>query len=97
MLSPHKLVNIMQTVKGWDAFSTFKSSKISRFLTKKIILWHTGCSKSKAVYLKKGTVEIFLNGLNGFPRVKLPKISRLFDNNSSPGVGGAPSVMNLKV
>ncbi len=26
-----------------------------------------------------------------FPRVKSPKISCLFDNNSSPGVGGAHS------
>jgi hypothetical protein len=36
-------------------------------------------------------VEFFFNGGDGFPRVILPKISHLFDNNLSPGVGGAPS------
>jgi hypothetical protein len=32
-----------------------------------------------------------LNGGDGFPKIKLPKIINLFDNNLSPGVGGAPS------
>ncbi len=46
---------------------------------------------SQKLYLKNGTVENFLNGGDGYPRVKLPKISHLFDNNLSLGVWGAPS------
>jgi hypothetical protein len=32
----------------------------------------------------------FLNGGDAFSIFKLPKISCLFDNNLSPGIGGAP-------
>jgi hypothetical protein len=77
-------------VKGWGAFSTFTSPKISRFL-KNNLSPCIGGAPSQKLYLENGTVEIFLNGGDGFPRVKLLKISRLFDNNFSPGVGGAPS------
>jgi hypothetical protein len=84
-----QLVNIIQTVKGWDAFSTFKSFIISCFLTKNLSPG-IGGAPSQALYLKNGTVEIFLNGGDGFPRVKLPKISRLFDNNLSRSVGALP-------
>jgi hypothetical protein len=54
-----QLVNIIETVKGWDAFSTFKSPKISRFLTKNLFPG-IGDVPSQKLYLKNGTVEIFL-------------------------------------
>jgi hypothetical protein len=77
-------------VKGWDAFSTFLSPKISHFTTNNLSP-SIGGTPSQKLYLKNGMVEIFLNCWDGFPRVKLPKISCLFDNNLSPSVGGAPS------
>jgi hypothetical protein len=76
-------------VKGWGAFSTFISPKISHFLKNNLspgigALQVKSCTSRTARYK-------FFNGGDGFPRVKLPKISRLFDNNLSPDVGGAPS------
>jgi hypothetical protein len=79
----------MKTVKGWGAFSTFISPKISRFLKNNLSPGVGGASSQK-LYLKNGTVENVLNPRDVFPRVKLAKISRLFDNNSSPGVGVFP-------
>jgi hypothetical protein len=61
------------------------------FFEKQSIPRHRGRSKSKAVSQKRHGRIFFLNGGDGFPRVKLPKTSCLFDNNLSPGVGGAPS------
>jgi hypothetical protein len=46
---------------------------------------------SQKLYLKNGIVENLLNRGDGFPSVKLPKNSGLFDNNLSLSVGGAPS------
>jgi hypothetical protein len=85
-----QIVNIIKNVKGWGAFSTFISPKISCFLKNNLSLG-IGGAPSQKLYLEKGMVDNFLNGGDGFPRVKLLKISRLFDNNLSPGVGGAPS------
>jgi hypothetical protein len=85
-----QLVNIIQTVKGWGAFSTFISPKISPSLKTNLSTGIEGAPCQK-LYLENSTVENFLNCGDGFPRVKLPKISRLFDNNLSPGVGDAPS------
>jgi hypothetical protein len=48
----------------------------------------TGAPSLK-LYLKNGTVKKNLNGGDEFPRVKLPKLGCLFDNNWSMGVGGA--------
>jgi hypothetical protein len=53
-----QLVNILQTVKGWGAFSTFISPKISRFL-KNNLSPGIGGAPSPKLYLKNGTVEIF--------------------------------------
>jgi hypothetical protein len=72
-------------------FSTFKSSKISRYLTKNIFL-SIGGAPSQKLYLKNGTVEMyFLNGGDAFCMFTVPKISCLFDNNLSPNIGGPPS------
>jgi hypothetical protein len=49
----------MNTVKGWDAFSAFKSPTISRFRGK-IVSHDVGGANSQKPYLKNGTVEIFL-------------------------------------
>jgi hypothetical protein len=57
---------------------------------KQFIPWCRWRSQSEPVSQKRHGRN-FLNGGNGFHRVKLPKISHLFDNNLSPGVGGAPS------
>jgi hypothetical protein len=84
-----QLINIIKTVKSWDAFSTFKSPK-TVFLAKNLSSSVEGAPSQKQ-FLKNGIVEAFLNGVDAFPRVKLPKISCLFDNNLSPGVVGAPS------
>jgi hypothetical protein len=56
VISQH--VNIIQTVKGWDAFKTFKSPKISRFSTKNLSPG-IGGAPSQKLYLKTGMVEIF--------------------------------------
>jgi hypothetical protein len=85
-----QIVNIMKTVMGWGAFSTFISPKISCLFDNNLSPG-VGGAPSQKLYLKNCTVENFLNCGNGFPTVKLPKISCLFDNNLSSGVGGAPS------
>jgi hypothetical protein len=46
-----------------------------------------GGAPSWKLYLKNGMVEKVFNRGDGFPRVKLPKLSHLFDNNVSPSVG----------
>ncbi len=85
-----QLVNIIQSVKGWDAFSTFKSPKNSHFHDKNVSP-SVGGAPSQVPYRKNCMIEIFSNGRDAFSTFKLPKISRLFDNNLSPGVGGPPS------
>jgi hypothetical protein len=54
-----QLVNIIQTVKEWDAFSTFKLPKISSLFDNNLSP-AVGGAPSWKPYLKNGTVE---NGL----------------------------------
>jgi hypothetical protein len=49
-------VIIIQTVKSWDAFSTFKSPKIRSFVTKNLSPG-IGGAPSQKLYLKNGTLE----------------------------------------
>jgi hypothetical protein len=86
MLSP----NLSISYKLWRAGMHSAPSNHPKsviFWQKKSIPRHRGRSKSKAVS-QKWHSRIFLNGGGGFLRVKLPKISCLFDNNLSLGVGG---------
>ncbi len=69
-----ELVNIMITVKAWDALSTFKSPKISCFYDKKVSPSVGGAPRQKP-YLKNGTVENFLDGAVVFSAFKWPNIS----------------------
>jgi hypothetical protein len=65
--------------------------KISCLFDNNLSPLRRGRSQLEALYLKTGIVEIFFEGGDAFPRVKLAKISHLFDNYLSPGVAGAPS------
>jgi hypothetical protein len=83
------LVKTLKSVNGWDAFSTFKLTKISRLFDNNLTP-EVGNPPGQKPNLKNGTVEFF-DGRDAFGRFKLPKISRLFDNNLSPEVADALS------
>jgi hypothetical protein len=61
-----RLVDMIKTVKGWDAFSTFKLPKISLFLIQKFILPRRGHSQSKAVSQKRHSRNFTKNFRNLF-------------------------------
>jgi hypothetical protein len=82
-------VDFLNTANGWGAFSTFilqYPKSVVHLKEKKIIPWGRG-TPSQKLYLKNGTVEFFLTEGDAFSTFKLPKISRLFGRNLSPGVG----------
>ncbi len=70
----HQLVNIIQTVNSWDAFSTFKLPKISRSFDKSLSPG-IGVAPIQKLYLKNSTVENLFDGGYVLLRFKLPKIS----------------------
>jgi hypothetical protein len=69
-----QLVNIIKTVKGWDAFSTFKSHKSSSHLFDISLSPGVEGVPSQKLYLKHSTVEFFLDGGDAFSMFKLQSV-----------------------